>query len=1152
MNNEIENRNALDIYGRQKTEKMKKSSNAPKEFSVYGTTPSGKPRLFVCHTCTRAFARLEHLRRHERSHTQEKPFSCGVCQRKFSRRDLLLRHAQKLHSGCADAITRLRRRSSRRSDSVESDRDDFFAHQEDETVRNGQEVKESEALRSNTITGDRNKDAGNLLGYGEETLKSMPRFNSEGRFPSQQSESLLRNRLLGKSKTGRSRVASFSAQSGANYAIGLPGFKENYPGAGNVEFSTPQLLPSTVTYENNLLNELDNIPMGDNRDLYGPLNSIGSFSLDSPNIEENSPRHMLREPTFAEGFTKNDSPNLYTAKSHYDYDTIKGLHGISSPSLVDPKEDQSSPLSKSNNGIHLKDDLISDVKADDERLLSAKTGTNFNVDDFYSFLQKETSSPLNEIMADHRFTLEFDDRFHSLNNLENFVDGLNGSEKQIKEAAIFTSPKTFNRLENHTIYDQQMYGVGHPEVGNLDNKLSESLNQILENATNTNEISSFALANFSKNKLFTSHMRTLINKSLSRYPIEGVTSPCIPSNERLEHYTQIFIQRFLPSLPFIHNSKLNEHLIMSATSDEDPSNESARICLPLLVATIGALFAQNRNDSEHLYEASRRVIHIYLENRKITVNDAPLQTSSLGNNTSLSMYPIWLIQSLTLSILYGLSSENESNVFLVIRQLKALNSLVKSSIKNASHFYFSVGTEEQEDSVKMKNILSKNLSNQSLFLTSRNADREILFRHSLNFQLQIRLIFVLYRLNIVLHLFYNTPSTLSLNDISPLEVFNQTDEFIWGFKNFQSFQEFDRDHENVSIEKYLLDLCERPRFGPLIQQIADMGINSQLRSKVSYNILKDKSNWGMITILYGIYDLKYHGNLNNAIVYDVLEFLGQWKSYYDYTLCGDLKSSSIALSQANGKATSDIQGVHFHIIKNLIKIDSIYDQQGLKEQSWLRNFDATSASYSRSLKSLETFPPDFKQLSSLLDSCSSSIVLLIFSVDPSSDKEVYYSLLSDVNVKTEAVDGVHSSQELNLTSNILYSVLIFEVFSVLSMVAVCLSKAPRHLIPYSEDMNHLLQKFSRVLNILGKIEALMKQKFIETKVENEFTNLNLYSCKNNRTGNPPNDVENTLYILKIGELLLKYLYDTTINAGIFRNLSENLGQMREELIRLSA
>src|ERR1700754_1909297 len=56
-----------------------------------------KPRPHVCTTCMRSFARLEHLKRHERSHTKEKPFECPECTRCFARRDLLLRHQQKLH-----------------------------------------------------------------------------------------------------------------------------------------------------------------------------------------------------------------------------------------------------------------------------------------------------------------------------------------------------------------------------------------------------------------------------------------------------------------------------------------------------------------------------------------------------------------------------------------------------------------------------------------------------------------------------------------------------------------------------------------------------------------------------------------------------------------------------------------------------------------------------------------------------------------------------------------------------------------------------------------------------------------------------------------------------------------------------------------------
>ncbi|KAH6900539.1 hypothetical protein B0T10DRAFT_600815 [Thelonectria olida] len=58
----------------------------------------------VCAHCARSFKRAEHLMRHERIHTKEKPFHCS-CGAAFTRRDLLTRHQRlSLHEGEGDAV----------------------------------------------------------------------------------------------------------------------------------------------------------------------------------------------------------------------------------------------------------------------------------------------------------------------------------------------------------------------------------------------------------------------------------------------------------------------------------------------------------------------------------------------------------------------------------------------------------------------------------------------------------------------------------------------------------------------------------------------------------------------------------------------------------------------------------------------------------------------------------------------------------------------------------------------------------------------------------------------------------------------------------------------------------------------------------------
>ncbi|OJJ05133.1 hypothetical protein ASPVEDRAFT_86499 [Aspergillus versicolor CBS 583.65] len=54
-------------------------------------------RSLTCAVCSRSFGRYEHLQRHSRTHTKEKPYVCR-CGRSFTRKDLLTRHERLNHS----------------------------------------------------------------------------------------------------------------------------------------------------------------------------------------------------------------------------------------------------------------------------------------------------------------------------------------------------------------------------------------------------------------------------------------------------------------------------------------------------------------------------------------------------------------------------------------------------------------------------------------------------------------------------------------------------------------------------------------------------------------------------------------------------------------------------------------------------------------------------------------------------------------------------------------------------------------------------------------------------------------------------------------------------------------------------------------------
>ncbi|KIY68183.1 STE-domain-containing protein [Cylindrobasidium torrendii FP15055 ss-10] len=73
--------------------------NGPDAMDISDSTASAavsgsKTKVYVCPqmSCHRMFKRMEHLKRHVRTHTLERPFICDKCGRKFSRSDNLNQH----------------------------------------------------------------------------------------------------------------------------------------------------------------------------------------------------------------------------------------------------------------------------------------------------------------------------------------------------------------------------------------------------------------------------------------------------------------------------------------------------------------------------------------------------------------------------------------------------------------------------------------------------------------------------------------------------------------------------------------------------------------------------------------------------------------------------------------------------------------------------------------------------------------------------------------------------------------------------------------------------------------------------------------------------------------------------------------------------
>ncbi|KAG0686309.1 hypothetical protein C6P40_004528, partial [Pichia californica] len=477
-------------------------------------------------------------------------------------------------------------------------------------------------------------------------------------------------------------------------------------------------------------------------------------------------------------------------------------------------------------------------------------------------------------------------------------------------------------------------------------KNSNNFNHEFKKLSFEEQFNNTSLSSYSQAFLFTNNISKLVNKGLSDYPFFGTPTPELLTNDILNLYVDQFISKFLPHHPFIHKGVLNEYWLIKEATDLAMKNSISEIesksyigskikvirdenfienfkvsivCLPLLVTTIGAVVSNKKEDAAILYEISRRCIHVYLESRK------NLKTCG-GNNgdQTLTSSPLWLIQSLTLSVIYGLFADEEISLSVIIRQVHALNALIKSS-----------GINELK--------------------IPSNIDKD--YKLFIDYESTIRTIHMIFHVSTLLSTLYNIVPSLNISDLnidlpsaSLLWECSSSEEY---YKLIENFDFHAKNFKDVIRDLITIDLSKFNKKTGLIDNK-----NFLLNNHVS--------EFGLICLQNGFHQLVYfkqlsneksnidnnnnnndnNNNLNNNVGNCIVEDIGcgniSIEKIREIGQIWDLLVNACILYNKSSEVYNDCKILNYYL--NL-KLSSIISLNKIKESVWLKSFTDINEQY---------------------------------------------------------------------------------------------------------------------------------------------------------------------------------------------------------------
>ncbi|EEH49609.2 zinc finger protein [Paracoccidioides brasiliensis Pb18] len=622
-----------------------------------------KPRPHVCTTCGRCFARLEHLKRHERSHTKEKPFECPECTRCFARRDLLLRHQQKLHMTSTPSS---RPKNARR----------------ESTSGAG---PSSTRVRKNSIANSGNS------GGGGSSSNMRPRANTI---------SHLDRSSLGILGVGNSSSSRPPHPTHTNHPS-----LSSIPGLPNYEFRAH---PSEPLVSNGLTKLDTGIPMDLSSGLrtapvFGSFNESpfgdvmlnqGSNTINPAQLHFGSP-HPFGTDTPASPFHPAFS-TMATSQSLIDEDlNPEWLHGFeNNMTFANTNEsaiDGSSPSAMSTGS----QSGISDVMFDgSNKVATSSSGPWPNP------LLVQTQTPTNQ------FNIEFSSPFTDMQPETVSPKSLAVAQNQFSDQS-FSTPPPMSSMGQSRLSGVPT-NIFHPPMvtdGDIGDATTTTVRRNTFMPDSTSPMSTETPTDSPRHALLSSLQQPTaipnrrFSQSSHNCPLSGsgalpcqhsfsINSYTLPSTIDLQRYIAAYVNYFHPHMPFLHIPTLDFDAPEYSSSLKNPnglgSSGSTTItngggCLILSMAAIGALYEFETAMSKELFESAKKMIQVYLEQRRKADMSATLNRTSSPRDNSVHNTPLWLVQTMLLNVIYGHNSGDKTSADIASTHCAALVSLARAA-----------------------------------------------------------------------------------------------------------------------------------------------------------------------------------------------------------------------------------------------------------------------------------------------------------------------------------------------------------------------------------------------------------------------------------------------------------------------------------------